>query len=127
MEKFNLKWNDFQVNVSKSFGLMRNESYLQDVTLVSDDFKHVQAHKLVLSACSEFFRNIFQHTSAGTQTLLCLDGVSSIDLQNVLDYVYNGEVKISQDALDRFLNVSQKLKLEGLTNEDSELTPRLKM
>ena len=55
-EKFNLKWNDFHSNVSKSFGLFRNESYLHDVTLVTDDFKQIQAHKLVLSACSRAVR-----------------------------------------------------------------------
>ena len=47
-EKFSLKWNDFHSNVSKSFELMRNEEYLQDVTLVSDDDFQVKAHKLVL-------------------------------------------------------------------------------
>ena len=111
-EKFNLKWNDFQSNVSKSFGLFRNESYLHDVTLVSEDFKHVPAHKLVLSASSEFFRNILQQTKQ-TQPLMCLEGVSSSDLQNVLDYVYDGEVKIHQEDLDKFLSIAQKLKLEG--------------
>ena len=121
-EKFNLKWNDFQSNVSKSFGLLRNESYLQDVTLVSDDLKHYQAHKLVLSACSDYFKSIFKETKHQYQTLLCLDGISSWDLQNILDYVYDGEVKIAQDHLDRFLNIAQKLKLEGLmqNNEESE-------
>ena len=98
-EKFNLKWNDFHSNVSKSFGLFRSESYLHDVTLVSDDFKQVQAHKLVLSACSEYFKNILQQTKQ-TQPLLCLDGVNAEDLQNVLDYVYEGEVKILQEDLD---------------------------
>ena len=117
LEKFNLKWNDFQTNVSKSFGLFRNESYLHDVTLVSDDFKQIPAHKLVLSATSEYFRNILQHTSE-RQPLICLDGVNSNDLKNVLDYVYDGEVKIGQENLDRFLNVAQKLKLEGLLNND---------
>ena len=53
-EKFDLKWNDFHSNVSKSFGLFRKEDYLHDVTLVSDDYKQVTAHKLVLSACSEY-------------------------------------------------------------------------
>ena len=47
-EKFSLKWNDFHSNVSKSFSLLRNEDYLHDVTLVSDDHKKVSAHKLVL-------------------------------------------------------------------------------
>ena len=126
-EKFNLKWNDFQTNASKSFGLFRNESYLHDVTLVSDDYKQIPAHKLVLSACSEYFRSIFMQTKQ-SQPLLCLDGVSAGDIQNVLDYVYEGEVKIYQEELDRFLNVAQKLKLEGLmsdkekhNNEEDEL------
>ena len=112
-EKFNLKWNDFHTNVSKSFGLFRNESYLHDVTLVSDDFKQIPAHKLVLSACSEYFRNILKETKQH-QPLLCLDGVNSEDIRNVLDYVYDGEVRILQEDLDRFLNIAQKFKLEGL-------------
>jgi len=119
VEKFNLKWNDFQANVSKSFGLIRNEKYLQDITLVSEDFQTIQAHKLVLSACSEYFRNILQNTNTGSQTLLCLDGVNAEDLKNVLDYVYDGEVKIAQDDLDRFLKVAQKLKLEGLISNET--------
>ena len=77
MEKFNLKWNDFQVNASKSFGLFRKESYLQDITLVSEDLQVMKAHKLVLSACSEYFRSILQKTNTASQTLLCLVGVSS--------------------------------------------------
>ena len=118
-EKFNLKWNDFHSNVSKSFGLFRNESYLHDVTLVSEDFKHIPAHKLVLSTSSEYFRNIFQQTRQ-TQPLICLDGVNSVDVQNVLDYVYNGEIRIYQEDLDRFLNVAQKLKLEGLIGGEED-------
>ena len=48
-EKFCLKWNDFQSNVSKTFGLLRNENYLYDVTLVSDDNQQVSAHRLIHS------------------------------------------------------------------------------
>ena len=37
MEKFNLKWNDFQPNISASFKKLRNQSEFHDVTLVSND------------------------------------------------------------------------------------------
>ena len=116
-EQFCLKWNDFNSNVSKSFSLLRNEEYLHDVTLVTDDSNQVSAHKLVLSACSEYFKNIFRNNHKYQHPLLCLDGLSSKDLSNVLDYIYNGEVQIFQDDLDRFLAVAQKLKLEGLGGE----------
>ena len=119
-EKFCLKWNDFHSNVSKSFELFRNKEYLHDVTLVSDDHKQVSAHKLVLSACSEYFRNIFQHNNKpNAHPLLCLDGISSTDLENIVEYIYNGQIQIYQDQLDRFLEVAQRFRLEGLlTNKD---------
>ena len=33
----------------------------------------------------------------------------------MMDFMYNGELQIFQDDLDRFLNVAQRFKLEGLT------------
>ena len=60
-EKFGLKWNDFHSNASKSFGALRSEEYLHDVTLVSDDQHQVTAHKLVLAASSDYFKNIFKN------------------------------------------------------------------
>ena len=48
-EKFCLKWNNFNSNVSTAFSLLRNEDYLHDVTLVTQDHQQISAHKLVLS------------------------------------------------------------------------------
>ena len=118
-EKFCLKWNDFHSNVSNSFGLLRNEDYLQDVTIVTDDNEQVAAHKLVLSACSEYFKNIFKKNKS-SNLLLCIEGVNSADLGNVLDYIYNGQVQIFQENIDRFLEVAQRLKLEGLLGNKEE-------
>ena len=119
-EKFSLKWNDFNSNVSKSFSLFRNEEYLQDVTLVTDDNQQVSAHKLVLSASSEYFKNIFQ-SNKHSHPLLCLGGISANDLEHILDFIYNGEVNIFQYNLDRFLEVAQRFKLEGLLgNQEPE-------
>ena len=63
MDKFCLKWNDFQTTVSQSFGLLRQEKDFFDVTLVSDDQVQIPAHKLVLSACSSFFKTILKQNS----------------------------------------------------------------
>ena len=53
--------------------------------------------------------------------LLCLEGINIHELNGVLDYIYNGEVKIYQDDLDRFLTVAKRLKLDGLIGEVSEV------
>ena len=112
-EKFNLKWNDFEANVSKSFSKLRNEEYLHDVTLVGDDHTQISAHKLVLSACSLYFKEVFKRNKH-SNTLICLEGLTKQDLEQVLDYIYNGEVHIYQEELEGFLSVAQRLKLEGL-------------
>ena len=94
MEKFSLKWNDFQANVSKCFRLLMSEDELCDVTLVTDDQKKVSAHKLVLSACSEYFKNIFKGNKQAAHPFLCLEGISSDDLSNMLDYIYKSHLTL---------------------------------
>ena len=118
-DKFCLKWNDFKTSVSNSFSQFRNEDYLHDVTLVSGDHKKISAHKLVLSACSEYFKDIFKNNHH-PHPLICLDGVSSEDLRNIMDYMYNGKVQIYQNNLDTFLVVAKRLKLEGLIGGKEE-------
>ena len=121
-EKFCLRWNDFEANAIKSFRNLRNEEDFYDVTLVSSDQHQLQAHKLVLSASSEYFKKILTNNGKHSNTLLCLEGISTLELTHVLDYIYNGEVQIYQDNLDRFLLVAQRFQLEGLIGEESDKT-----
>ena len=124
-KKLSLKLEDFQSNVSKTFSQLRSEEEFFDVSLVSDDEKMMSAHKLVLSASSPYFKHILT-TNKHSHPLLCLDGVSSAELQCVLDYIYQGEVQIYQEQLDRFLVVAQRLKLEGLVSQDDEQEKNMK-
>ena len=113
---FNLKWNDFSSNVHKSFQNLRKEEDFYDITLVGDDSKHVTAHKLVLASSSEYFKNVFSNNKKYFQShaMICLEGLKQNDLNNVLDYIYHGEIQIYQHDLDRFLGIAERLKLEGL-------------
>ena len=115
-EKFCLKWNDFQSNASNSFGILRNEDHLQDVTLVTDDFQQISAHRVVLSVSSEYFATLLK-VNKSSNLMLCLEGVTKQDITNCLDYMYNGEVQLFQENLDRFLNVAQRFKIKGLLND----------
>ena len=118
-ERFCLKWNNFQSTVSNSFEKLRKEKDFFDVTLVSEDLVQLQAHKIVLSACSDFFKTILKANNH-SNLLLYLNGIDSQKLGFVLDYVYKGEVQIYQDQLDSFLDSAQKLKIEGLLNNETD-------
>ena len=118
-EKFCLKWNDFQENTLKTFSKLRNEDEFFDVTLVSDDQKQMLAHKVILSSCSEYFKNILK-MNKHSHPMLCLTGISSIEMEKVLDYAYHGEVQIFQEDINKFLDIAQILKLDGLLGSRTE-------
>ena len=112
-EKFCLKWNDFQQNLNQTFSCLRNETEFSDVTLFCDDQRQLNAHKVVLSSCSEYFKSILK-SNKNSHPILCMIDLNYDDLSNILDYIYHGEVQLYQDQLDRFLNIAQKLKVDGL-------------
>jgi hypothetical protein len=65
-----LKWNSFQSNIVTSFESLWEEEGLVDVTLASDG-QCIRAHKVILSACSPFFRRVFQVLYERLYTMLC--------------------------------------------------------
>ena len=117
-DKFSLKWNDFETNVSKSFRLLRTDDDFSDVTVVSSDQQQLSAHKVVLSSCSEYFKNILRR-SKHPNPLLCLEGISSEELNNIMDYIYNGKVQIYQENLQRFMEIAVRFQLDGLIRGDT--------
>jgi len=119
-EKFCLRWNDFEGNISAAFRELREDKDFFDVTIACDD-EQIQAHKVILSACSPFFRNVLRR-NPHQHPLLYLKGVKYTDFQAVLNFMYQGEVNVAQEELNSFLAVAEDLKVKGLTqnNEKSE-------
>ena len=112
-EKFCLRWNDFESNISLAFRELRDDKDFFDVTLACDD-EQISAHKVILSACSPFFRNILRR-NPHQHPLLYLKGVKYTDLQSVLNFMYHGEVNVAQEELNSFLAVAEDLRVKGLT------------
>ena len=53
-EKFCLKWQNYETNLSAAFQELRNNEDFFDITLACADNHQVEAHRVVLSACSKF-------------------------------------------------------------------------
>ena len=118
-EKFSLKWNDFEKNISGALKELKDEDDLYDVTLACGD-EEVSAHKVILSACSPFFKTVLRRHKH-QHPLLYLHGFSFSDLQSLLSFMYLGEVSIAQDQLNSFLAIAEELQVKGLTqSEDGE-------
>ena len=117
-EKFCLRWNDFENNISRAFQDLREDKDFFDVTLACDD-EQLQAHKVILSACSPFFRTVLRRNKH-EHPLLYLKGVKYTDLAYVLNFMYHGEVNVAQEELNSFLSVAEDLQVKGLTQNNSQ-------
>jgi len=116
-EKFCLRWNDFESTLPHAFRELREDKDFFDVTLACDD-QQLQAHKVILSACSPFFRTILKR-NPHAHPLLYLKGVKYVDLVAVLNFMYHGEVNVAQEELNSFLAVAEELRVKGLTQNQS--------
>merc|ERR1712012_1086543 len=88
-----------------------------DVTLACDE-EQINAHKVILSACSPFFRNVLKRNSH-QNPLLYMKGVRFQDLVSVLNFMYHGEVNVAQEDLNNFLAVAEDLRVKGLTQNQA--------
>ena len=93
----------------------RDEKEFFDVTIACED-EQLQAHKVILSACSPFFRSVLRRNQPATQQgslVLYLKGVTYRDMESVLNFMYHGEVNVAQDDLNSFLAVAEELRVKG--------------
>jgi len=116
-ENLCVRWNDFESHFSVAFRELREAKELFNVTLACDE-DQIQAHKVVLAACSPLFRSILQR-NPHDHPLLYFKDVKLSNLQLVLDFMYNGEVKVAKEELISFLAVAGELKVKGLTENNS--------
>eukprot|EP00092_Neocalanus_flemingeri_P061996 GFUD01074719.1.p1 GENE.GFUD01074719.1~~GFUD01074719.1.p1 ORF type:complete len:264 (+),score=71.13 GFUD01074719.1:55-792(+) len=118
-EKFCLRWNDFETNISDAFRELREDKDFFDVTLACDD-NQIEAHKIILSACSGFFKTILKR-NPHAHPLLYLKGVKTQNLRSLLDFMYLGKTNVAQDQVETFLTLGEELGVKGLVRtNDSE-------
>nr|XP_034188529.1 flocculation protein FLO11 [Osmia lignaria] len=112
MQQFCLRWNNHQPNFISVFSSLLNNETLVDVTLAAEG-RHLQAHKVVLSACSTYFQSLFT-VNPCQHPIVILKDVKFSDLKIMVDFMYYGEVNISQDQLPSIIKTAESLKIKGL-------------
>ena len=117
-DKLCLQWNDFKENLGSSFGDLRGDKDLTDVTLACEDGKQVDAHKVILAASSPFFMDLLKRNKH-PYPLIFMRGLKSADLVAIVDFLYFGETNVLQENLDSFLALAEELRLKGLIGAEN--------
>ncbi|XP_045128967.1 protein bric-a-brac 1-like isoform X5 [Portunus trituberculatus] len=115
-DQFLLKWNNHQNNFVEVFSYLRTQDAFVDVTLACDG-KSFSAHKVVLSACSPYFQTLFQ-TNPCKHPIVFLKDVKGQELEALIEFIYKGEVSVSQSELASLISTAENLKIKGLAEPD---------
>jgi len=106
---------DHEESLSQVFREMKSCEQSLDVTLITSEGQ-IQAHKVVLSACSPFFKDVL-NTNVYPSPMIYLKGVSHYCLEQLVSFMYEGEVNIHQEELHTFLDIAADLQVKGLNQK----------
>ena len=118
MDKFCLKWENFQKNINSAFEEWRDDQDFTDVTLACDD-EFIDVHKIVLSSSSPFFKRILNKMKNRHPTIYMI-GMKFKDLVSIIDFIYHGEVNIYQEDLASFLTLAEEMELNWLKSSSDQ-------
>ncbi|XP_075169647.1 longitudinals lacking isoform X9 [Haematobia irritans] len=116
-QQFCLRWNNHQSTLISVFDTLLENETLVDCTLAAEG-KYLKAHKVVLSACSPYFATLLQE-QYDKHPIFILKDVKYQELRAMMDYMYRGEVNISQDQLAALLKAAESLQIKGLSDNRS--------
>uniref|UniRef100_A0A0N7ZC37 BTB domain-containing protein n=1 Tax=Scylla olivacea TaxID=85551 RepID=A0A0N7ZC37_SCYOL len=111
-----LSWNNHSTTFSHTLAALRAKERYTDVTLACEG-KFYQVHKLVLSTCSEYFENMFDHTPC-KHPVIVLSEIHREELEALLSYMYAGYVNVAENSLARLIKVAELLEVKGLAVPD---------
>ncbi|XP_053593801.1 broad-complex core protein isoforms 1/2/3/4/5 isoform X2 [Microplitis demolitor] len=114
-QHFCLRWNNYQSSITSAFENLRDDEDFVDVTLACDG-KSLKAHRVVLSACSPYFRELLKSTPC-KHPVIVLQDVAFNDLHALVEFIYHGEVNVHQRSLSSFLKTAEVLRVSGLTQQ----------
>ncbi|XP_050722088.1 zinc finger protein 768-like isoform X4 [Eriocheir sinensis] len=111
-----LSWNNHSTTFCHMLSALRLKERYTDATVACEG-KFYPVHKLVLSTCSQYFEEMFDHT-AGKHPVVLLQDVRRDELEALLSYMYAGIVSVAQRDLSRLIKVAELLQIKGLAVPD---------
>lgn len=117
-QQYCLKWSNYSTNLVRTFGQMIMDENFVDVTLACEG-QAIKAHKVVLSACSNYFKELFLANPC-KHPIVILKDMKMEDLKTILDFMYKGEVNIFNHQLGALLKTADILKVKGLTESKDD-------
>ncbi|ROT72198.1 hypothetical protein C7M84_009441 [Penaeus vannamei] len=109
-----LRWHNYSDSVTSALESLRYDEDFLDVTVACEG-RTIRAHKLVLSACSAYFRKVLKDHPCD-HPIIILDGLGWREVVALLHFMYCGEVVVEEEELPNLLSAASNLSVTGLTH-----------
>ena len=120
----NVAWESYPNELlTYMVGNIADNSLFTDVTLVCDDKIGFEAHKIILSSCSEVFRTILKTCISDPNPTIFLPGVNQRELQVLLQYMYTGEAEVEPLEENDILELWSHLQVKSNEATDTQINP----
>ncbi|KAJ6640002.1 Protein tramtrack, beta isoform [Pseudolycoriella hygida] len=120
-KQLHLSCNNHHSNIQSAFKSLLQKGTFVDVTLAVEG-RHLQAHKVVLSASSSYFESLLIANPC-QHPIVILQDVRYNDLKSLLDFMYYGEVDVYKEQLPRILKTAKLLEIKALTGGSKPVKP----
>ena len=107
-----LRWDDHHKSFFELAEDLCHQEQFIDVTISCGDH-NFPAHKLILSVCSPYFKNLFLRNPC-KHPIVVLKDVHFKYMKLLLIFMYRGEVAVPQEDLNGLLKVARSLQVRGL-------------
>ena len=105
----------FCVELAKRLNMLRRQDHLCDITLVTKDGNEFKAHRNVLSAVSPFFFKLHQsNMKENKEGIVRFEEISGAVMEDVLEFIYTGSVKVTQENSKDLIAAANFLVIPGL-------------
>ncbi|KAG5892774.1 hypothetical protein JTB14_007989 [Gonioctena quinquepunctata] len=120
-QQFCVRWNSYQSNLQNAFPKLLTSEHFVDVTLACEN-EMLKCHKVVLSACSTYFEKLLLDNPC-QHPIIFMKDMKFTEVQSLVDFMYKGEVNVTQDDLPSLLKSAEALQIRGLCGSDQLLNP----
>ena len=101
-----LEWKNYTPTTSLAFQKLYDDTTFTDVTIACEDNKKIEAHKTILSLCSNLFSNILKD-NPNPHPLIYLQDISIEDLTLLKKFMYKGKATVFKGQLESFMKLSK--------------------
>ncbi|XP_029341287.1 kelch-like protein 2 [Acyrthosiphon pisum] len=100
------------VDIYAALQFLRNGEIFCDIKLETDENNVIFAHKVVLASASPYFYAMFTNFSERNSKLVVLKQIDSTALQLLVNFIYSGEILITEKNIQVLLPAADFLQLQ---------------